>query len=315
MKNLIAIPLALTCLCVSLQVACSPITDEEKKNEMCPDLCAKLELCDSSTDESDCVEYCQADRSLSIAYWTSYSTCVEDSSCNQLYEDNLVDCIGDEISQYYYSTDIGKAACQQFATTLENCDQAFDETSVYNSCIEINAAYFSDHLLLDLKNCFSGNSCDEIDWCVTRVFDDYDMNGLEDFFFTGLGVQVNTVGCQSDLDCPYGEYCSSGTNTCIPAGNQENECIRAIDVRNDGIDDYCRGENCAFCVCWNQGQKLYDIEEYANSGNIVCLDEPFWDWDAIRTCSGDVRNFSRECMDDIHRCRSEAYDLAEFICN
>ena len=212
---------------------------------LCEGICAKFELCDSSTDESDCVEECLDDQALSTSYWTGLANCVEDTSCDRMTSEMLNDCVGDEVSRYHSTSRTAQGACETMARALEVCNEDLDEAGVLSSCLQNTAAYFSDDLMNALEVCFFG-SCDQITGCVLRTLDNYDADDLYDFFMLSLGISTGSSGGGS----------SGGENP-----TKEEICELSLDLLEDAISQNCLNEywGCCWCICW-RNRSWIDLE-------------------------------------------------------
>jgi len=103
-----------------------------------------------------------------------------------------------------------------------------------------------------------------------------------------------------------------------------NECERAADVRQAGLDQGCEGrsEECWHCHCYNQGMV---VKVEVVSGKAVyscapvdapepCVDDPATaDVDEC-ACEGKALTKAQECLADKEACRQVFVDMQDATC-
>lgn len=137
----------------------------------CTDTCAKLEICDSATDELGCGESCEMDRAYAPAYWQGLASCVHELSCAELSSE-LSDCLGDEARMVPVSGAVD-SLCSSMGSRLSACDATIDVGGAEEICRAVGRLY-SEDFAGALSGCYDA-SCDRIDRCLVDAADDYDV--------------------------------------------------------------------------------------------------------------------------------------------
>lgn len=184
----------------------------------CKRTCAKLELCDSSTDESDCVEDCEKDRALSVTAKQTLAACVEEVSCNAIASE-IADCVDDALSTVPLSS-LALAFCKDVGAFVDQCNDTADEAAFVSAC-EQSVRSYDEAFIEESRECLSG-SCDALEACAWRVADDFNSDTI-----------------------PF-PFASDAT---------ESDCCGYVDVCNWGDDGVCDWEECGY-VSWDEGDCL-----------------------------------------------------------
>jgi hypothetical protein len=175
-----------------------------RKTASCETVCAKYELCYSEeTDESECVEDCIMDRGWSNDAFAEMAQCADEASCDELEGDDedWGECL------YIALADIqpGRVAeqfCKELASTLETCDDAFDESEGRRSC-EDYARWFSNEYIEAQGDCLK-ESCDSMHDCFDDIADRFRTEAeLEDV------IPAMNECCADDDPCGWADdgYC------------------------------------------------------------------------------------------------------------
>jgi len=203
----------------------------------CTSLCAKLETCDSSTDELDCRESCEMDDAFAPAYWEAFDRCTGSLSCSDLSSE-LSDCVSDEARALPVSDTIG-SLCSSMATKLRECDDSLDTSAAEEQC-RLNGRLYSDAFGASLASCYA-EPCDRIGACLATRADDFDVEGPLAVFAPD--------GAPSDDDAWAESHCRAAV-ACSTSGLDYETCLSGVfdaERSNEGIG--CGDEFRAFYGC------------------------------------------------------------------
>ena len=188
-------------------ITCGGSDDENDAQSSCETMCAKFELCDSSTDESDCVEECAADRGYSNAAFSAYAGCVEDVSCDELfYMDDVDDCMETKIANLTLSNTV-KDFCADLASALDACNSDFDEREIEDNCRDF-AGMLNDDYVKALGECLD-EPCDSIEDCFEDAADRFETEAELDVGVAYDAYDDDDECCASNDPCDWANdgYC------------------------------------------------------------------------------------------------------------
>lgn len=168
---------ALAGACFVAVLGCSD-DEEARQNQLCKQICARLEDCTSLTDEPDCIAGCIADTHLSLAYFEQRASCLT-MSCDMATNKDIVDdCIGDALA-VAPTTEQQQRVCQAMSTKVPACspEKSLDSVALRQGCLDGPARFMSQTYLEQSEECIS-LVCEEIDPCLEGLADGYNAGGV-----------------------------------------------------------------------------------------------------------------------------------------
>jgi hypothetical protein len=152
----------------------------------CRAYCAKLELCDDTTDQAGCEKMCSEQRVRSDSYLSIRAKCSDKLSCNVFQgevglmgEDicasgdrcELNQCVNDGL--YDLPKSAGETSyCSTVSSKLNACDRTLDVNTLTMHCSDLVATLSKDYLD-EMSDCIEGE-CAQVVTCLKRAADRYD---------------------------------------------------------------------------------------------------------------------------------------------
>jgi len=147
--------------------------DGSARDSQCNRICEKRELCDSHTDEMDCIDSCLSQGHLSDAFVSEWAGCVapDSVSCDKAMDEIWVDdCVTDALRAQDPS-ELLEDVCTALASKLAACEDGVDPLSVRSACLRGDALKLSDDYLERSRSCVD-SLCEELDDCFEDLADD-----------------------------------------------------------------------------------------------------------------------------------------------
>lgn len=262
-------------------------------SESCAGICSQLEICDSSTDELDCRETCEADQAYNVDFWATRNQCVQSLSCTEIGAAPELECIQDATREFPITEPAAKL-CDTMGSTLVACDGDADSGAAVQLCRD-GVRQYSDPFVDALKACY-GRSCNDIDACLRGTAEHFLVTQMT-AVFSPLNAPIATwtpANLFNRLDLAQAEACAcsgrcAGTGT-VPAPVME--CYQQVYLANPqayqvALD--CHGAWARELEACNR--EATSAEEYGDCeqmGLAMTLDCPSYQGllDACGTCSG-----------------------------
>ncbi len=152
----------------------------------CREYCAKLELCDDTTDQSGCEQICNAQKVRSEQYLSIRAKCTDKLSCNVwqgevglMGEDicasgakcQLNQCIDNGLYDVPTSSE-QTSYCSTVSSKLNACDRTLDVMTLSMHCLDI-VATLSQAYLAEMSSCIE-SECTLVLSCLKRAADRFD---------------------------------------------------------------------------------------------------------------------------------------------
>ena len=167
--------------------------------EDCQTLCAKFELCDSATDETDCADACIDDQARSPALIEISTDCVEAASCDEVSSGAYDDCVVERVLEFPVRG-LDEAFCSEYAAKTKDCNSGVREDELKGQCVDLVRAFLGDYVT-SLGECLS-ESCEEVQACMDRVADSFHTNVIMPFL-VDITTGPDNACCQSEDVCQW----------------------------------------------------------------------------------------------------------------